>query len=86
MRDRRISGEIDWLSRIAVALLATPRWWSVLPPSLRRRSRNRWLRRAGLFDAEDYLRCNPDVRATGADPLRHYLQHGMTEGRSRSEP
>jgi hypothetical protein len=34
-----------------------------------------------LFDSEWYLEQNPDVRTSGIDPLRHYLQSGGTEGR-----
>ena len=33
------------------------------------------------FLAERYLDANPDVRATGIDPLFHYLRHGWREGR-----
>lgn len=33
------------------------------------------------FDAAWYLARNPDVAAAGADPLRHYLDHGWKEGR-----
>lgn len=39
---------------------------------------------AGLpadFDGEAYCRLNPDVAAAGEDPARHYLAHGMAEGR-----
>lgn len=76
--------EVEWLCNLAVALIQSPPWWGLLPRSLRRRRLASALRQSGLFDAEDYLRRNPDVAATGADPLRHYLQHGVREGRSRS--
>jgi hypothetical protein len=33
------------------------------------------------FDPELYLQLHPDVRAAGADPVRHYLDHGLWEGR-----
>ncbi|WP_146619988.1 hypothetical protein [Acuticoccus sediminis] len=36
---------------------------------------------ATAFDAEYYLANNPDVAATGADPLRHFMSHGWREGR-----
>lgn len=39
------------------------------------------LRQKGLFDAEAYLRANPDVAAAGQDALHHYLIHGLKEGR-----
>ena len=34
-----------------------------------------------LFDPEYYLAANEDVMNSGADPLRHYLEHGAAEGR-----
>jgi hypothetical protein len=37
----------------------------------------------GLFDEAAYLAANPDVAADGADPLRHYLEHGIGENRPR---
>ena len=33
------------------------------------------------FDADRYLRLNPDVRKAGVDPYKHYLLHGYREGR-----
>ncbi|MGU3539257.1 rhamnosyltransferase WsaF family glycosyltransferase [Methylobacterium sp. A54F] len=36
---------------------------------------------AGYFDADFYLRHNPDVAGSGQDPLDHYLRHGADEGR-----
>lgn len=39
------------------------------------------LRASDLFDAEWYMARYPDVAATGADPVRHYLEHGWQEGR-----
>ncbi len=44
--------------------------------------RDRWtLTRSGLFDARWYLAQNPDVAASGTDPVLHYLLHGAYEGR-----
>jgi hypothetical protein len=34
------------------------------------------------FDPELYLALNPDVRAAGAEPRKHYLRHGFVEGRA----
>ena len=34
-----------------------------------------------LFDPEYYVAANEDVMNSGADPLRHYLEHGAVEGR-----
>lgn len=73
----------EWLCEVALAFLAMPRWWSLMPRSWRRKRMRDYFRNVGLFDGEDYLRRNPDVAATGADPLRHYLGHGIREGRGR---
>src|ERR1700712_19318 len=35
-----------------------------------------------LFDRDFYLVANPDVADAGIDPLEHFLQCGMREGRS----
>lgn len=40
------------------------------------------LRRSCLFDARFYLSQYPDVAASGADPLNHYLVHGAAERRA----
>ena len=37
-----------------------------------------------LFDAAWYLRSYPDVKATGMDPILHYLHHGSRELRNPS--
>lgn len=36
------------------------------------------------FDPVYYLDRNSDVRSSGCDPLRHYLDHGWKEGRDPS--
>lgn len=41
----------------------------------------RLLQQSGLFDAGWYLESYPDVRESGVDPLRHYLDTGWREGR-----
>jgi ectoine hydroxylase-related dioxygenase (phytanoyl-CoA dioxygenase family) len=33
------------------------------------------------FDAQDYLRLNPDVAAAGVDPYKHYVEFGFKEKR-----
>ena len=33
------------------------------------------------FDAKRYLEKNPDVKRAGADPYKHFLTHGVKEGR-----
>ncbi|WP_275786203.1 glycosyltransferase [Pararhizobium gei] len=34
-----------------------------------------------VFDGEDYLKINPDIRQAGVDPTKHYLLHGWKEKR-----
>ncbi|PKP95442.1 MAG: hypothetical protein CVT75_01950 [Alphaproteobacteria bacterium HGW-Alphaproteobacteria-14] len=58
-------------------------WIALLPPRHREQRRLKLLRSAGLFNAEKYLELYPDVAAAGMDPLRHYILHGMEEGRER---
>lgn len=38
------------------------------------------------FDVDFYLRTNPDVASSGADPFQHYLRHGRHEGRLGAPP
>ncbi len=42
------------------------------------------IRETGLFDADYYLDNNPDVKASGMDPLVHFVLHGGSEGRNPS--
>lgn len=47
----------------------------------RRKQDMRLLRQSGLFNDAWYLEAYPDVRESGVDPLRHYLDSGWREGR-----
>lgn len=51
-------------------------WWR-----LHERADLRLLQRSTLFDADEYLRLNPDVLESGADPYLHYLRRGASECR-----
>lgn len=75
---------IEWLTRLAVALIARPRWWAMMPASWQSKRMHSLLKQRGLFDTDAYLRLNPDVAAGDIDPLIHYLLHGLGEGRPRS--
>lgn len=55
---------------------------SLMPAIFRVRMIKRKLKRKGIFDADKYMAMNPDVAEARQDPLRHYLVHGVSEGRS----
>lgn len=44
----------------------------------------RLLKRSHLFDPVNYLKNNPDVSASGMDPIRHYISKGYKDGRTVS--
>jgi hypothetical protein len=44
----------------------------------------RTIQNSGLFDADYYLKNNPDISAKKVDPIKHYLLHGAREGRNPS--
>jgi hypothetical protein len=71
--------------RLALSQLAS---WLMRPHRGGWRLLRRWraLRRAGTFDAAAYLAENPDVDASGLDPLMHYVEHGSNEGRTVVPP
>ncbi len=68
-----------FLIRLALILppWAVPRW-AMIP--VERALLACW--GSGLFDADFYLRGNPDVGEGGGRPLTHYLRHGWREGRA----
>ncbi|MBX3489281.1 hypothetical protein [Parvibaculum sp.] len=60
---------------------------SFLPTPLRVLGGMISMKRPGRFDAKWYITANPDVAASGMNPLRHYVQYGAREGRSpKSSP
>ena len=77
--------ESDWLREMAQVKESFPKWWSLMPTAWRRHREHRRFRRAGLFDAQSYLNQYPDVAGEGMDPVRHYIVHGMREGRIRPQ-
>jgi hypothetical protein len=56
-----------------------------LPRKRRLRLERKAMRREKIFDPQAYLVLNPDVKAAGSDPLRHYLLHGIEERRRRHQ-
>jgi hypothetical protein len=77
--------EMEWLRELAMSTLEPAKhwWWRFMPDAWQQERKNNRLKRRGLFDARAYQERNPDVLAEGIDPLRHYLMHGMREGRER---
>lgn len=71
-----------WLKSV-LPLLHRPasRWKSMLPAGVREQHIMTLLKKRKLFDGRAYLEANPDVAAARADPLQHYLAHGLWEGR-----
>jgi hypothetical protein len=74
---------IQWLRALHIAMAGRPAWWSLLPARSRREREYAMLRNLGLFDERSYLARYNDVAAQGADPLDHYVTHGMYEDRER---
>ncbi|MBS0481858.1 MAG: methyltransferase domain-containing protein [Proteobacteria bacterium] len=78
---RGLNEKFEWLQKASSVLTARSGWRDFLPFVFRRKQELRRLARANLFDAERYNTLNADVRAEGMDPLRHYILHGLSEGR-----
>jgi hypothetical protein len=88
LREQRAQNErsadgVKWLSQVHATLARRPYWWSLLPGPWRREREYRKLLLNGLFDGKNYLARYRDVADQGIDPLRHYIMHGMAEGRER---
>jgi hypothetical protein len=82
-RHGEVQENVKWLRSMAEVAAGFPAWWTILPRRWREdRAHARYLR-AGLFDAQRYRELNPDVAADGMDPVRHYIFHGIAEGRAR---
>jgi hypothetical protein len=77
-----IERHAEWLRDLTKISEQMPKWWSLMPSSWRRKREHEAYRRAGIFNAEQYLELYPDVSMVGMDPVRHYILHGMAEGRT----
>lgn len=74
----------EWFFQAFCTLENQPWWWRLMPKKwIMPRQHNR-LRLRKLFDVQKYIELNPDVAAGGMDPVRHYILHGMREGRIRT--
>lgn len=89
-RDQVIDREhkrAEWLRQVASVMTRgfstsrKARWARILPAWFSQNHQKAMLRQRGLFDAEDYTAAYADVTRSGTDPLRHYINHGIKEGR-----
>ena len=78
--------DLQWLRDVQRVANGFPSWWVLLRDDKRRKREHQRYYRAGLFDARRYLDRYPDVLENGMDPVRHYILHGMAEGRQRTTP
>lgn len=77
---------VKWLRDVHRLEESFPLWWAIMPQVWRQRRARRRYYGAGLFDADAYLALNPDVAAHRMEPIRHYILHGMAEGRTLPTP
>lgn len=75
---RQLAGRRSQSALMAIAQGAPWRWF---PRRLRAVALSPLVRRTGLFDEEWYLSRYQDVSAQRKDPARHFIAHGLMEGR-----
>ncbi|WP_175720820.1 hypothetical protein [Burkholderia anthina] len=89
-RDQRLlemQVQREWLCRVISVLtkgFATSnkaRWLAWIPAYFGHKWQKKSLKEQGLFDPVDYVSTYPDVLRANVDPLRHYVNHGINEGR-----
>ena len=83
---RKAEAQRDWIRETTSVLVNGSRsvkgkLSGLLPARWRRSRQMEQLKERGVFDADAYLSANPDVAKSAQDALRHYLRHGLTEGR-----
>lgn len=87
----RLSEEqTEWLREVSAVLMngsgsekLKGRLAALLPAPIRLKKQKAQLKRKGIFDPDAYLAAHVDVAEAGIDPLWHYINHGMGEGRQR---
>lgn len=81
---------IEWMRRIISILTrgfstsGKARLLSWLPVRYSQKRHKYLLKEQGLFDPDTYTAIYPDVIDGKTDPLRHYINHGLQEGRKIS--
>ena len=80
---RKATAQREWIREAASVLVSGSRSWKggLLPSSWRRNQHMAQLKEKGLFDPAAYLAAYPDVARSAQDALRHYIRHGLVEGR-----
>jgi hypothetical protein len=84
----RACATMEWTRQVAAVLLTGSRsirgrLFLMLPGYASRAWVATALKKRGLFDSEAYLKANPDVASSGANPIRHFVYFGLNEGRKR---
>lgn len=80
-------GKTNWLSNTLLIVAfgkqesMKNRILSWLPAALNRKLQLLNLKDEGLFDSGAYTSRHADIRQAGVDSLRHYVEHGLGEGR-----
>jgi len=83
---RKFEEHATWLHSMALILVPASRSWrsrvsAWLPLAIHRTRQMDRLHRERVFDSAAYLAAHPDVARASAEPFRHYLAHGIREGR-----
>ena len=80
---RKAAAQREWIREAASVLISGSHSWKgrLLPASWRRTQHMAQLKEKGIFDAAAYLAAYPDVAQSAQDALRHYIRHGLVEGR-----
>lgn len=83
----RTREQAEWLRLVVSGLTrdlsksTKARFAALLPTYFKHVQQQAWLKDQGLFDPDVYVTLYPEVAASNVDPLRHYVNHGMKEGR-----
>ena len=93
LRERLIveNSDVNWLRKAAsVLILGYPKSWktrllALMPGYFSSKRQKALLKRKGLFDEALYKAKYEDVAESPIDPLYHYLNAGMGEGRTRGD-
>jgi SAM-dependent methyltransferase len=89
-RDQALSVEqtrAEWLRQVISVLTKgysrapRARLATLMPAYFSYKRQEARLRQEGLFDSKEYVAVYPDVSRSNIHPFRHYITHGMLEGR-----